>query len=517
LGHHGAGLFSWGKYLYVVGGMDASGAYRAEVWRGTYSSDGSVGEWKREADLPRALVGAACVASATMAYVVGGECAGGLLDTVYYTLINSDGSLGFSNSTWTASGRPLPAVRADAAPLLLGGRLFLIGGASAAGKEASILSARLWNDGEPGQWYAAPKSVPAPGASFSAAYYRGKIWVAGGGGSSAYSSVPDEEGMPGDWVSAELPGGSASYPALAATGDGLALVGGIAATGYAYAPTRLYAGDSWSSGGASCPVTGPQAVAAGSSLIALEAVDGASPPTVARLAVLNPAAGPPLIAPGSGLIDASKKVRVAAYPGDLVRYTFTTDGSLPGEPSSGSADTAWESGANSLPSTSVDARYAFRAFRANVSASETVYASYKAFPSSLFILIKDSLSPSISAGFTSESLTQTSSNGETSSQTAIWFRITIAKREEIGLAWADADDGPSGLACTARVRLTLFEDVGCSTVVRCSDGSELYRARGGYSLPRSLALGAGSYYLLVEALDEASGGGGFALRVREGE
>ena len=155
----GAALVSWGPHLYVLGGVDAAGNYRAEVWHTTIGSDGLPGAWNREIDLPEAFAFASCVTFGQLVYIIGGRDAGGHRGKIYFTLIYTDGSLGFT-SGWATSTRSLPTATACATPLIVGGRLFLSGGKIGQKVDAPVMNAGFWSDGQLGQWYEAPAILP---------------------------------------------------------------------------------------------------------------------------------------------------------------------------------------------------------------------------------------------------------------------------------------------------------------------------------------------------------------------
>jgi len=171
IAYPGAALVSWGAHLYVLGGLDAAGNYRAEVWHTEIGADGQSGAWNREPDLPEALANASCVTFGQMVYVIGGRDTDGHRDTIYFTLINADGSLGFT-SGWATNPRPLAVATSCATPVFSGGRLFLFGGKLSHGVDAPVMSAGLWSDGQLGQWYDIPagisEALPATAAIGSA-------------------------------------------------------------------------------------------------------------------------------------------------------------------------------------------------------------------------------------------------------------------------------------------------------------------------------------------------------------
>lgn len=511
VGSLGAGIVSWEDNVYVLGGVDASGAYRSEVWRASVDSSGALGAWTREVDLPRPLAFAACAAFGGMVYVVGGRDAGGLRDEISFTTIQSGGTLGFT-AGWATNSRPLPAPRSAAAPVVVQGRLFLVGGETAAGPQSSILSARFWNDGQVGQWYEAPNPLPEAGTGFAAAIHGGRLWVIGGNADATYSAIPDDSGLPGPWSAGLLGGGSAAFSALASTADGLLAIGGGSQDAGGYAETRTYDGSAWSRS-AAVAALGPHCAVLADTVFVLGSVQGSEPPVVRAIAVARKRADAPRVSPSDGNIRAGSAPSVTAYPGDTVRYTTAAYGTEPADPTESDPDANWEAPSPSVASVSADASYAFRAFRSGAEASEIVRVTYRSMPASMFVLLQATIFPQSNAsGYTSYSLTETYSNGTTLDVSSVWYQTIVAPRSCLRIGWADASDEPTGAGYTARVRLSLFEDVAGSTPARAADGSELFRLSGGFSNPATAALEAGTYYLNVQSTD-GSPGGTFGLLV----
>ena len=87
-----AGLASWGQYLYLVGGYDASGQPSSAVWR---SSVLNPNQWTKEAALPSGVLSPTVVAANQQLYVLGGQTSAGTSAAIWFTYINPDGHLGY--------------------------------------------------------------------------------------------------------------------------------------------------------------------------------------------------------------------------------------------------------------------------------------------------------------------------------------------------------------------------------------------------------------------------------------
>jgi N-acetylneuraminic acid mutarotase len=119
--------------IYVLGGLDASGAATSAIWAASLNADGTIfpsgaGSWTSVGSLPQPLFGHAAAIVHGRIYVAGGnDASGNPVDTVYSAAVNGDGSLG----TWTV----LPALPAKLAYHQLvadAGNLYVIGGDGAA-------------------------------------------------------------------------------------------------------------------------------------------------------------------------------------------------------------------------------------------------------------------------------------------------------------------------------------------------------------------------------------------------
>ena len=116
-------------FVYVLGGLDASGTAQNTVYYAQINSDGTVGTWNTTTSLPQPLFGHAVAIFHGRLYVAGGNDASGTpTKTVYSAVIEVDGTLGFW-STYTA----LPTAVAYHQLVTAGGVLYILGGTSSAG------------------------------------------------------------------------------------------------------------------------------------------------------------------------------------------------------------------------------------------------------------------------------------------------------------------------------------------------------------------------------------------------
>ncbi|NNM53613.1 MAG: hypothetical protein HKM05_02695 [Spirochaetales bacterium] len=488
-----AGLASWGQYLYLVGGYDASGQPSPAVWR---ASALNPGHWTKEANLPQGVLSPAVVAANQQLYVLGGQTSAGTSAAVWFTYINPDGHLGYSNSVWQTNLRPLPESLAGAAPFVVNGRLFLSGGYTTSGPTNQVWNAQLWKDGEIGEWYAAPP-LPWADASVTATVQNGNpgsVWVAGAKQLAQASFGPTT--LPWSWSVSATPQ-SLTAPLLADTPSGI-LLAGVSASG---SPLAWFNnGEGWQYQRLS-DLQGPDAVVLGNSLWT---VISTVPPLVSQT-FLTARADPPLVAPPSGNMPANTAIRVTAFPGDQVTWTSAPLGTVPPDPTLSSSNTLWSSSSPAFPTVTGPVTFAFRAFRAGALPSRIVYASYTPLTNGLFALISGALTPG-SLTLSLYSLTQPLSTGPYPVNQAD-YSLLVSQPETLTVAWADKNNSS---AYTAPVALSLMES-DLMTSVQLPDGSS-FASRTDLSRRLTVTLQPGTYYLVVSSID-GSTGGSFGLAV----
>ena len=199
----GTMFVAYNGFAYRIGGLEESGQVSAVVEMTTIDAAGTIGTWKRSSPLPEGRSHGAAFATAsasgTLIYVLGGEGPGGPSSSVYFNYINQDGSLGFNGpGRWETAPRSLPEPRSYAPWVLYDGRVFLIGGRSAKADLDSIIQARLYQDGQVGQWYTSPAALPSPRYATAAAVLDVRLFVAGGRNSASITNEVQSYSMGND-------------------------------------------------------------------------------------------------------------------------------------------------------------------------------------------------------------------------------------------------------------------------------------------------------------------------------
>lgn len=136
-----AAVVAAGLETLLVGGSDGTNA-RDSVFATVIRQDGNIDGWTQGASLPAPRAGASAVFFAGTAYVIGGmDASGSPTDTVFAGTPDPDtGKI----TSWTESADlKLPAPRADAAVVVSGDGILLVGGRDASGPVASVWQAPL--------------------------------------------------------------------------------------------------------------------------------------------------------------------------------------------------------------------------------------------------------------------------------------------------------------------------------------------------------------------------------------
>ncbi|HEY9054375.1 MAG TPA: hypothetical protein VIO60_06115, partial [Rectinemataceae bacterium] len=257
----GASFAASGSSIYCLGGSDDSDTLLDSALYAVLDSEGAIGPWASASALPTAMKDGSAFASGNILYYLGGRGAGGLSDAIYYTLVWQDGSLGFgSDLHWERNARSLPQPRANAALALHDGWVYLIGGTTPEGATASIIRARIWQDGQIGQWYECPETLGQALWGCSATVAGDRLYVAGGANISGPKKAFRSFGF-GEYGSLADARSETELPiplqkaVLASDGEDLILAGGWDADGPSSSVYR-YEGGFWSDVGLSAEAAG---------------------------------------------------------------------------------------------------------------------------------------------------------------------------------------------------------------------------------------------------------------------
>ena len=494
----GAALLSHRGHVYLLGGKIFAQIYTDSVRMATVAADGSLSAWSDETTLPSARAYHSVIAYGEYLYLIGGVDASGCLDDIWYAYVNPDGHLG---SSWTKSDFSLPEGRAAAAAFVLDGRMYLAGGQGPGGPSDQLLSSRIWRDGEPGIW--APTANPLPSARMGASALRlgDSIYLAGGKTSSAFLSDVlvskiAADGSLGSWESGPALPDRRDFAALLPYGDYPALLGGEDRTGRSVKAYALGPGSTWERQ----PVldgywSGQAAESRGWACLlksgAIPVLTGNSGVGLAELPVKRAQA--PTAKPSGGYVSKNSSVAFFAAADEKIRYTMASGGAEPADPDASSAiyDPA------SRPKITANTVIKARSFGTDLEASEVARLSFRLKSTGMMYTIGRTLGPSSS--FKDCILQETYVNGSTNPLSTVWYALVAPERGYYRLAVRDRDDDPA--AYTDSVLFTLFEGGALSLLRDCGD-LDIDNKESDVSV----YLDEGTHYLNIASKSGAKGG-----------
>ena len=181
---------AWNNRIYVVGGSDGNDLQNT-VYSATIQTDGSLSAWVAQAPFPYGVYTQAEAANG-MLYVLGGVTGDGstILNTVYYSKINADGTLAGWNQTAS-----LPQPESEFGAVAANGWVFSIGGWNVSGPTSSFYGASVKGDGSLASW-SSGTSLPVPLFYHAVAASDSYIFVSGGGNNDATSSAVYSMALP---------------------------------------------------------------------------------------------------------------------------------------------------------------------------------------------------------------------------------------------------------------------------------------------------------------------------------
>jgi hypothetical protein len=232
-----------GSTLYVLGGLDASGAPTQTAFSLTIANDGTLGQWKSEDTiaLPEPRAGSSAVAVSDGIVLMGGADANGPTKSVWKSQQNTSGAL----QKWVAQ-TPLFEDNVDGVAVHVGDVIFLAGGSNATGPVATVQQGLVGGEKatakDPNaiiaQWRAsAQTNLPGPRTNLSGFTVNAAIYLQGGNDGSGprpetWWATPDADGIipqwnhsrpdgPGRWIEARrFTAGSHAFLAGGTTAGG---------------------------------------------------------------------------------------------------------------------------------------------------------------------------------------------------------------------------------------------------------------------------------------------------------
>jgi N-acetylneuraminic acid mutarotase len=148
--------FAYNGYLYFIGGVNFS-TFHSDVVYAPLNGDGSVGSWTTSSNHlgGSRFRGASFVANGR-AYVVGGANGVGNANYVEYATLNNDGSLG----SFTDSPNTMPKGLSAPSAVYNGGRAYVMGGNDGSSEQSAVYYTVVNSDGTINAWSTASNALP---------------------------------------------------------------------------------------------------------------------------------------------------------------------------------------------------------------------------------------------------------------------------------------------------------------------------------------------------------------------
>jgi N-acetylneuraminic acid mutarotase len=166
-------------YVYLAGGSNGTSAVTT-VYYAKLNSNGTLGAWNTTSSLASNNYRGAMVVAGGYAYLTGGFTGTVAYNSVYYSKLNSDGTLG----AWTAT-TTMPTTLNLHTSVVTNGYLYVIGGSDNTTSQTAIYYAKLNGDGTVGAWSTAANSLPATRTSASSVVANGYVYEVGGADASS--------------------------------------------------------------------------------------------------------------------------------------------------------------------------------------------------------------------------------------------------------------------------------------------------------------------------------------------
>lgn len=227
---------SYQNYLYVIGGSASTTDELATnvVRFAQVNADGSLTSWTNTTALPGITTGAAAaVNSAGYVYVLGGrDDLGNITSTVYYGLINIDGTI----SSWSTT-TALPSaygINVNVKGLINNDFIYIVGGAT-----TTVLYTSSTVTGTLNSWQTTTV-LPSALSNHAVAVNNNYLYVLGGATSAVSYAPINATGSIGAWSSTTAINTTStlSSHAAIANGDFVYIVGGANTSTVIYAPTN---------------------------------------------------------------------------------------------------------------------------------------------------------------------------------------------------------------------------------------------------------------------------------------
>lgn len=133
--------------VYIVGGDNGSGVAYSSVYYAIINNDGTIGTWTLDTAFPATISWHSYIITSTMVYTIGGIVNGAQSLAIYSAPLNSDGSIG----TWALVGS-FPIAITQTQIIQTYNRVYSCGGTVSNAGIATVYTAPINNNGTLGPW-----------------------------------------------------------------------------------------------------------------------------------------------------------------------------------------------------------------------------------------------------------------------------------------------------------------------------------------------------------------------------
>ena len=184
--------------VYIIAGYVNTTVGISAVYSAIINVNGTLGSWVAETSFPVSIHSSQAIVIKNRVYMLGGIIGGSQSSSIYYAVINSDGTLG----VWTLYGN-LPVNMSSGQAIITSTRIYMIGGTS---DGLGVYSTDIASDGSLGTWIA-ETNLPANCNWAQAVVTNNRVYLMGNNTTTVYTAVIGGDGFLGDWsaVSNSLP------------------------------------------------------------------------------------------------------------------------------------------------------------------------------------------------------------------------------------------------------------------------------------------------------------------------
>lgn len=147
-GRFASGVLVTKNKVYLIGGSTSNTTTTNSVISASIGSNGLLGQWVIEVNLPISLGNMGCCVIKNYVYLIGGSTSSDATNSIYRASFNTDGTL----SSWALSSMTLPENFSNTQVFTTNNRVYLLGGNNVSNGVIKIYSCIINSDGTLGEW-----------------------------------------------------------------------------------------------------------------------------------------------------------------------------------------------------------------------------------------------------------------------------------------------------------------------------------------------------------------------------